>query len=229
MARPKKVGLDYFSLDTNFFSADPNIKILKSRYSSDGIVLYLYLLCEIYREHGYYLEYNEDLEFLIMEELKMSQDKVKQIMKYLFSRSLLQKIDGSKLVVPVTIITSTGIQKRFQLMVKSRAVKTAVEVERGFWLLSPEETEPFIKFKGEAGFSKKNEGFSEKNEGFFQNQSLKESKEKEIKGKSDAPAARTHPKNKKRWYEDQRDYDYDDLKKKLLARDVKKGDDDNDQ
>ena len=218
MARQKKEGLDYFSLDTNFFSADPNVKILKSRYSSDGIVLYLYLLCEVYREHGYYLEYNEDLEFLIMEELKMSQGKVRQIMEYLFSRSLLQKIECSTLVVPVTIITSTGIQKRFQLMVKSRAVKTAVEVEKGFWLLSPEETEPFIKFKGEVDFSEKNEGFSKKNEGFSSDLSLKKSKEKESKEKSVAPPARAHAMNKKRRsFELQREYDYDELEKKLLG------------
>lgn len=216
MPRPRKEGLDYFSLDTNFFSADPNIKILRSRYSSDGIVLYLYLLCEIYREHGYYLEYNEDLEFLIMEDLKMSQDKVRQVMKYLFSRSLLQKIECSKLVVPVTIITSTGIQKRFQLMVKSRAVKTAVEVERGFWLLSPEETEPFIKFKGEGGFSKKNEGFSKKNEGFSSDLSLKKSKEKESKEKNNiAPPARTRTR-KKQGFESERSYDYDEIEKSLL-------------
>lgn len=214
MARPKKEGLDYFSLDTNFFSADPNIKILKSRYSSDGIVLYLYLLCEIYREHGYYLEYNDDLEFLVMEDLKMSQDKVRQIMAYLFSRSLLRKIKCSKLVVPVTIITSAGIQKRFQLMVKSRAVKTAVEVEKGFWLLSPEETEPFIKFRGEAGFSKKNEGFSEKNGGFSSDLSLKESKEKESKGKRYSAPARGKSIGS---FELQREYDYDDLEKKLLG------------
>ena len=218
MARPKKEGLDYFSLDTNFFSADPNVKILKSRYSSDGIVLYLYLLCEVYREHGYYLEYNEDLEFLIMEELKMSQGKVRQIMEYLFSRSLLQKIECSTLVVPVTIITSTGIQKRFQLMVKSRAVKTAVEVEKGFWLLSPEETEPFIKFKGEVDFSEKNDGFSKKNDGFSSDLSLKKSKEKESKEKSVAPSARAHAKNKnRRSFELQREYDYDELEKKLLG------------
>ena len=55
MARPQKEGLEYFSLDVDFFS-DRKIKILKGRFGADGITYYLYLLCEIYKGHGYYLD-----------------------------------------------------------------------------------------------------------------------------------------------------------------------------
>lgn len=55
MARPKKSGLSYFPLDTDFFDNDSRIKILKARYRADGIMIYVYLLCEIYK-NGYYME-----------------------------------------------------------------------------------------------------------------------------------------------------------------------------
>ena len=53
MARPKKDGLLYFSFDTDFFYADNRIKALRARYGSDGLIFYIYLLTEIYR-NGYY-------------------------------------------------------------------------------------------------------------------------------------------------------------------------------
>ena len=63
MARPKKSGLSYFPLDVDFFE-DPKIKILRARYGRDGIVFYIYLLCEIYRQ-GYYIQVDDDFEYII--------------------------------------------------------------------------------------------------------------------------------------------------------------------
>ena len=51
MARPIKKGLEYFPFDVGFFS-DKKVKILKSRYGADGIVIYQYLLCDAGRPHG---------------------------------------------------------------------------------------------------------------------------------------------------------------------------------
>lgn len=64
MARPKKSGLSYFPLDTDFFDNDSRIKILKARYRADGIMIYVYLLCEIYK-NGYYIQVDDDLEYII--------------------------------------------------------------------------------------------------------------------------------------------------------------------
>ena len=76
MARPKKSGLSYFPLDVDFFE-DPKIKILRARYGRDGIVFYIYLLCEIYRQ-GYYIQVDDDFEYIISDDLKMDQNKAKQ-------------------------------------------------------------------------------------------------------------------------------------------------------
>ncbi|MCD8068499.1 MAG: DUF4373 domain-containing protein, partial [Lachnospiraceae bacterium] len=117
MARPRKAGLDYFPFDVNFFS-DKKIRILKSRYGADGIELYLYLICETYK-NGYYIQMDEDYIDLIHDELHMSSEKVMQVMKFLLERSLLD----STLFQSDTIITSLGIQRRFQEAVKSRGSK----------------------------------------------------------------------------------------------------------
>lgn len=56
----------------------------------DGITIYLYLLCEIYR-NGYYIELDDDYMYIIADDLGMTGEKVKQVMEYLFGRSLLIK------------------------------------------------------------------------------------------------------------------------------------------
>ena len=49
MARPRKRGLEYFPFDVDFFS-DKKIKVLKGRFGADGVMIYIYLLCEVYKE-----------------------------------------------------------------------------------------------------------------------------------------------------------------------------------
>lgn len=176
MARPRKEGLEYFSFDTDFFS-DKKIKILKSRYGADGITLYLYLLCEIYKV-GYYIKVDEDYEYIFSDDLNMSSEKVTQVMNFLLGRSLFD----SKLFQSDKVLTSTGIQKRFQEAIKARASKTCFEVSK-YWLLNEEETQPFIKFTQNTSYSEKNTSYSEKNEDYSKNNATKESKVNKSKEK----------------------------------------------
>ncbi len=170
MGRPRKTGIDYFPFDVDFFS-DKKIKILKSRFGVDGITVYLYLLCEIYR-NGYYIEYDDDYTYIIADDLGMSGEKVKQVLSYLLERSLLTSI----LLLPVTVITSHGIQCRFQEAVKGRAAKSGVEVDKQIWLLNEQETLPFIKYTQNSVFSENNVSFSEKNQSKSEIYAIKESK-----------------------------------------------------
>ena len=137
MARQQKDGLDYFPLDVDFFE-DEKIKILRARYGTDGIAVYLYLLCRIFR-NGYYIKVNDDFEYILSTDLKMSVDKARQVLTFLLSRSLF----NDKLFQSDAVLTSAGIQRRFQLAVRERAKKTPVKVGR-FWLLPEEKTRPFI-------------------------------------------------------------------------------------
>lgn len=173
MARTKKMGNAYFSLDVDFFS-DKKIKILKARYGADGIAVYLYLLCEIYK-NGYYLELDSDYEFILSDDLNMNCDKVKQVLAFLLERSMFDK----QLFQSDAVLTSAGIQRRYQLMVKSRAVKNPVMAER-YWLLSEGETAAFIKVNPFLNKSGNNGDNSEKKEENSEKNGVKE-KEKKLK------------------------------------------------
>ncbi len=183
MARPVKKGLGYFPLDSSIFS-DRKIKILMARYGADGFTVYMYVLCEIYKE-GYCLILDHDFEYIAASDLNMSVEKIGQILAFLYERSLLTSI----LLTPDTAaISSAGIQRRFQEAVKFRAVKKSVIVDKRCWLLNESETAPFIKVRSENSFSENNEGFSENNEGFSENNAtnkskVNKSKVKENKGK----------------------------------------------
>lgn len=140
MARPRKMGLDYFPLDTDFLN-DNKIRILKARYKNDGVIMYLFLLAEIYRsDNGYYIQVDDDFEYILSDQLFMDINKVKQVLNFLLKRSLF----NDKLFSSDKVLTSAGIQRRWQLAKKEAARKTPVKVGR-YWLLSEEETEPFIK------------------------------------------------------------------------------------
>ena len=185
MGAKRKEGNKFFSLDVDFFS-DKKIKILKARYGADGITLYIYLLCEIYK-NGFYLRIDEDFEFIVSDDLNMNSDKVKQVLNFLLERSLFD----NTLFQSDKVLTSAGIQERYQLMVKSRAVKNPITIER-YWLLSEEETETFIKVNSFFNNSWNHEDNSRKNEFNSEKNDTKEKKGKEknidrdIREKSDA-------------------------------------------
>ena len=173
MARPKKDGLGYFSFDTDFFYADKRIRKLHSRYGNDGIVMYIYLLTEIYR-NGYFIRWDEDIIDDIIE-LHLTEGFIEQCLEYLVGRSLLVKRILSN---SVTVITAPGIQKRYQEAVKR--LKRQIFVDAEIWLLSNEETELCIKVTKNCDKSEKNTSKSEKNTSKSEKNTLKE-KEKKIK------------------------------------------------
>lgn len=166
MARRKQEGNHFFRLDVDFFS-DKKVKILKARYGADGIVLYIYLLCEIYKT-GFYLKVDDDFEFIVSDDLNMSCDKVKQVLTFLLERSMFDK----QLFQSDAVLTSAGIQRRYQAMVKARALKTPIYIER-FWLLPEDETETFIKVNSFLNNSENNDNNSTKNDDNSRNNFIK--------------------------------------------------------
>ena len=126
MARPKKENLDYFPFDTDFFS-DTKIKILKAKYGTDGVCIYLYILCEIYR-NGYFVEYNEDFVLTVSDYFNFLETKTEQIISYLVSRSLLERI----LADPVTVLTARSVQRRYQAAKKLS--KRNIFVDDRIWI-----------------------------------------------------------------------------------------------
>lgn len=204
MARPKQDGLLYFSFDTDFFYADKRIKRLHSRYGSDGMLLYIYLLTEIYR-NGYYIRWDAESMDDAMDDLHLTEGFIEQVMTFLVSRSLLVKrtltnpdtiittqkegdnrpqcelADGGNGQERAEVITSPGIQKRYQEAVKGR--KRQFEVSAEIWLLDERETASCIKVASNKSFSKKNPDNSEKNKSKSKKNTVKESKVNKSKEK----------------------------------------------
>lgn len=175
MARPRQDGLLYFSFDTDFFYADQRIKRLHSRYGSDGMLFFIYLLTEIYR-NGYYIRWDGESVDNAMDDLHLTEGLIEQVMAFLVSRSLLVK---RTLVGSDTAITSPGIQKRYQEAIKSR--KRDVYVDADIWLLDENETASFIKVTGNVSKSCGNENKSCGNKSKSCGNDIKESKGKESK------------------------------------------------
>lgn len=138
MARPKKQGLDSFPLDVNLFSGK-EIRTIQESYGADGISLYLYLLCKIYK-NGYYLQMDTDLFRNIFLDLGMDQEQVMQVLGFFLEKSLFDL----ELFQSYNILTSRSIQLQFQKAVKDRAKKNTILIEC-FWLLDESETESFLK------------------------------------------------------------------------------------
>ena len=65
MARPLKEGVDYFSLDCYM---DDKIKMIQAEFGLKGFAIVVKLWQTIYREHGYYCEWNEEKKLLFASE-----------------------------------------------------------------------------------------------------------------------------------------------------------------
>lgn len=182
MPRQKTDGLHYFPFDTDFFFADRRINALRARFGNDGVLLYIYLLTEIYR-NGYYTRFDRDCEDGIISELGLTEGFIKQVMAFLTDRSLITVI----LVGPDTAITSPGIQKRYQEAVKR--LKRDIYVDEALWLLEERETAPCIKVIQKQDKSGNNADKSGINGDKSEKNAIKEKKEKEKKRKENIDAA----------------------------------------
>ncbi len=177
MSRSEKNGLSFFSFDTDFFDGIV-IKLLKARFGSDGIVSYLYILCQIYKE-GFYVKADEDFFFIMADDTGIKPDTIGQIVSFLCKRSLL---DG-KLFASDKVLTSHGIQKLYQLCMRSRQLHRDVKVEQKYWVLNEEDTQPFIKFTQNQSISGRKDDSSPKKDDNSRKNLSKESKGKESKEK----------------------------------------------
>lgn len=102
-----KVGLSYYSIDTDRYQ-DRKIKRLKKVMGCKGLATYDYLLCEVYRDRGCVLVWDEDTAFDVAEYLGLTEKVVQEIVGYcgsvgLFDAELLSR----------GIITSRSIQQRY--------------------------------------------------------------------------------------------------------------------
>ena len=105
MARPIKLGLDYFPLDTTI---DDNLELLEAECGLVGFAIIIKLWQKIYA-NGYYIEWSEDNILLFARKLNMEVTAVNSVINVGFKRNLFDKT----LHKQYKILTSSGIQKRY--------------------------------------------------------------------------------------------------------------------
>ena len=122
MARPTKQGLDYFPLDSQFLSDIKVRKIMKAQ-GVNAISVLISLLCNIYRDNGYYIKRDDDVSFLISDEIGVKEEYVNEVIDKaiqvgFFDKNMFEKFQ---------ILTSNGIQKRFFEATERRKVVQVID------------------------------------------------------------------------------------------------------
>jgi len=127
MARPQKVGLDYFPLDVDI-DQDDKVAIIEAQHGIKGFGIVIKLFMHIYK-NSYYYEWTEKEQLLFSKRVNVDinevNDVVNDCIKWgLFDKQLFQKYK---------ILTSRGVQKRYFEITKRRQ---KVEVIKEYLLLS---------------------------------------------------------------------------------------------
>lgn len=108
MARPLKVGLDYFPHDVDA-SSDEKIEFLRAKYKNDGYAFYFITLERIYRTDDGKLILGEIDKRILAKKIGISLDKFNRILNDCLTNSIFTKSEFEN----HSIITSPGIQRRF--------------------------------------------------------------------------------------------------------------------
>lgn len=115
MARPLSRGIEYYPLDVDFMNDIKIRKIMKS-CGPNSIAIIILLLGNIYKDEGYFMKWDEDVCFLVADEVGAKEVYVKEVLK----KCLQVDLFSSELFEKYKIITSKGIQKRFFEITKRR-------------------------------------------------------------------------------------------------------------
>ena len=76
-----KTGFDYYKVDTDRYQ-DRRIKKLRKSFGCVGLAVYDYLLCEIYRDRGCFIVWDEDTAFDVAEYLGIKENTVEAVVRY---------------------------------------------------------------------------------------------------------------------------------------------------
>lgn len=163
MARPTKKGLDYFPLDVDFLS-DLKVRRIIKACGKEAVHILLALLANVYRDEGYYVLWDDDLAFLVADEVGTKEGTVEELVR----KAVQVKFFDKDIFDKYSVLTSKGIQNRYILATKERK---KVELEFKY-LLTNEVNRSNISINGRN---------NSVNQGNNQQSKVKESKVKEIK------------------------------------------------
>lgn len=142
MARPQRMGLDYFPLDVDFFE-DDRIALIDYEHGAVGVMVYLRLLCVIYRTSGYYCRFDETMAALTARRIGNG-CKAEDVVE-IITGCLKYGLFDNDVFVATGMLTSAAIQRRYAAAIQERAKKAAAKgkpiyVEGEYWLLDEVDT-----------------------------------------------------------------------------------------
>lgn len=135
MARPQKEGIDYFSLDTEM---DDKVKLIDAKYGVAGFGV-LVKVWQIIYDSSYYIKWTEKETLLYKNRINADINFINNVI----NECLKWEIFNNQLYETYSILTSTGIQKRYFEAVKRR---TEITLTTEFVLAPfPDNFKPAIK------------------------------------------------------------------------------------
>lgn len=125
MARPTKLGLEYFSMDVDLFD-DEKVIPISTEFGAKGECVLIRVLCAIYR-NGYFAECSEAFKFKIAKQANVPASLVGEVIAGLVKWGFFDK----SVFDSFSVITSKGIQKRWKEATRKRVNKKDLD----FWIL----------------------------------------------------------------------------------------------
>lgn len=149
-------GVNYFPLHC---ALDEKFELLEAEYGLKGFAIVVKLFQRIYKEHGYYCEWSDDIALIFARQCGLSNigglgmkksdvdflgcadassqpGRSKNLINQVVAASIRRGIFDSKLFNECSILTSRGIQRNFLNIVRNRK---KVEIKKDYLLLSDAE------------------------------------------------------------------------------------------
>lgn len=138
MAQPTKRGLDYFPFDVDMLN-DRKFRKAKNEYGTVAVLVYIILLCMIYKDKGYYLIYDDKTKDDVIWEIQAAMqgkytpeaNAIEQTIETLVEAGLFSKEMKAK-----GILTSRKIQKTYY---KATVDRKCEEIDFDIWILTEKE------------------------------------------------------------------------------------------
>ena len=117
MARPIKDGVDYFPKDVDFYY-DEKVRLLRAEFGCKGMYLLDYILCELYRNNGYFMRWDKGRCFLVSDGAGCG--CTPEFVEEFVNGCIRCSFFDERVAVSFGILTSQGIQRRYLRMFNSR-------------------------------------------------------------------------------------------------------------
>ncbi len=161
MGRPIKTGLDYFPLDVNL---EDKVELIEAEFGLQAFAIIIKLWQKIY-QNGYYIQWDKDNVLLFSRRVNSELTYINSVI----NSCLIRNIFNAELFEKYSILTSSGIQKRY-FNACIQAKRKNIKLIKEFCLINSE-------------FTRVNSEFIEFTTEFSTQSKVKEKKVNEIKGK----------------------------------------------